>query len=456
MTGFSSSAKRICRITLRPNRAKCTASVCGWPFATPDPTKGEVVQPTIIAAPRGFAKSTLLVLARVLWLTLTEQRKYCIIGSETKDLAADHVLDIAVELAENERIIYDFGQQLKYAPKNPDIVLANGRRIQARGARQALRGVKKREQRPDDFIGDDLESDEGAKSPNQVEKTLNWLTKAVYPALDPEGSMVVIGTIISQRAALATLIHSEEEPWNTWSRHLFRAYTDDGQSSWPAKYPLEILKAQERKMGTRAWRSEKMNDPIDESDFFQLEWIKTYDMADLPTGLYVSGFYDPAKGQGGDFAANITLGYDQGAGLIYVLDAWIRRQSVNMALAAALARHIMYGYVLWGMETNGFQALALEILPELEKKAGAILPVIEVNHSTNKGLRIESLSPFIERGKLLFCPEQGDQKLLIQQLTSYPRGHDDGPDALEGALALLRGKHNKWPSGVLPVGLPNA
>ncbi len=424
--------------------------VIGLVDRRPDVAAGEVVVPTVIAAPRGFAKSTLLALAYVLWEALYGRRVFPIIGSETKDLAESHVASIAAECQENPRIVYDFAPEIIRC-KAGFLVLGNGFAVIARGAGQQVRGLKHKAKRPDLCVLDDLENDESAINPDRVKKLLKWISSTVYFALDPAASLIIIGTIISNKSALGVMIHSIEEPYVNWTRRLYKALQDDGTSLWPAKYSVKVLEAQRRSMGEAAFRQEKQNDPVDDSDFFKVEWIKQYRAEELPPGLLVASYYDPATG-GGDYAAEITVGLHQASMTFYVLDAWIKKASVAEALKAALARHLMYGFLRWGIETNGFQALCLALLPDLEADAQAVLPVVEIKHTTPKSLRIESLSPLCERGKILFCLDQGDQRLLVQQLLAYPRGHDDGPDALEAAVHLLMGKINTWPDGVMPAG----
>ena len=51
-----------------------------------------------------------------------------------------------------------------------------------------------------------------------------------------------------------------------------------------------------------------------------------------------------------------------------------------------------------------------------------------------------SLSPLLERGKIRFIRGHSDQELLVEQLLYFPSRtlHDDGPDALEGAVSLAQ------------------
>lgn len=410
----------------------------------PEPAQGEVLTPVVIAAPRGFAKSTIMITGYFLQQAVFELRRFMLVGTETKDLARAHVLDICAELAENPRLIYDFGELLDYAPKSADITLGNKVRLMARGAGQAVRGVKKAQHRPDLAGLDDLESDQSAKSPEQVQKVLNWVLGTIYPALDPAASMFVIGTILSGISAMHTMIHSQDEPWPEWTRRIYKAYDDGGNSAWPAKYSLPVLKAQEKKMGWAQFSKEKLNEPLDDENFFQPGWIKIYTPAELPRSMAIAGFYDPATGSG-DFGGVVVLAKDLMEPRYYVLHARLRRESVTASLweilrlyAACLRQYTGQVFLSFGFEDNGFQSLIADLLPELEKKAGVALPTRRVTTKTAKSLRIESLAPFVERGLILFNPEEGDQKLLIRQLLAYPKGHDDGPDALEGALSALR------------------
>jgi predicted phage terminase large subunit-like protein len=55
----------------------------------------------------------------------------------------------------------------------------------------------------------------------------------------------------------------------------------------------------------------------------------------------------------------------------------------------------------------------------------------------NKYLRIENMSPLFERGLIRISEDirqSPDTVEFIDQLLGFPFGHDDAPDALEGAL----------------------
>ncbi len=197
-------------------------------------------------------------------------------------------------------------------------------------------------------------------------------------------------------------------------------------------------------MGSLAFNREKQNNPVDEEGVFQEDWFRFYHSADL-TGkdLLVAGFFDPSIGIGesSDYKALVTVGLERQEMIFYVLDAYIRRGSLDEALRAACARHEQRRYWLLGVEDNLFQKLLLREFDRLGQERGVILPVRGVTAKTAKETRISRLSALVERGQIRFCRGQGNQDLLLEQLLYFPAKtvHDDGPDALEGAIALLEG-----------------
>ncbi len=197
-------------------------------------------------------------------------------------------------------------------------------------------------------------------------------------------------------------------------------------------------------MGSLAFNKEKMNDPRDEEGLFQEAWLRAYHPRDLAgKTLVVAGFLDPSLGEGQshDCKAVVTVGHDPGEGVYYVLDAWVRHASLDALVRAVLAREANFHYQVFGIEDNFFQRLLLDEFARAAREAGVTLPLKGVTHRLAKETRVAGLSPLVERGILRFDPGQSDQSLLIEQLLHFPDPNlnDDGPDALEGAVSLLRG-----------------
>ncbi len=127
-----------------------------------------------------------------------------------------------------------------------------------------MRGLKHRQHRPDLVILDDLENDLNVQNPRLVRSLLKWIVEAVYPGIAPDGSLFIIGTILARSSALNIIARGEEEPFNQWSRKIYRAVQSDGSSLWPERHPVSKLMEQKRMMGSIAFNKEKQNNPLDE------------------------------------------------------------------------------------------------------------------------------------------------------------------------------------------------
>jgi predicted phage terminase large subunit-like protein len=416
------------------------------------PGPGEVVTPTVDAAPREGAKSTIVSFGYSLHQICHGLRHFIILGSDTEDLASDLTGYIYLELLYNERIKCDFGEMVRDNWAVDDFVTLNDVRLKARGRGQRLRGLKHKQFRPDLVILDDLENDQNVKSPDLVRKLLNWITRAVYPSIDATGSLLWIGTILANKSALWIAIHSQEEPWCHWQRHLYRALNEetgpDGKtmlvSFWPSLHPVAKLLEQKKMMGSLAFNTEKQNNPVNEEGVFQEDWFRFYHPEELSgKHLVVAGFFDPSVEAlaSSDYKSIITVGWDRREMVYYVLDAYIRKASIDAAIAAAYARHEQWGYWQFGVEVVAFQKLLLREFDRAAAQRGFHLPIRGTGQTINKETRISGMSPKVERGQIRFCRGQGNQDLLIEQLLYFPSKtvNDDGPDALEGCLSLLEG-----------------
>ncbi|MFZ2088142.1 MAG: phage terminase large subunit [Desulfobaccales bacterium] len=405
--------------------------------------RGEVVTPSVVAAPREFAKSTVCSFGYVLHQICFGKRHFIIIGSDTEDLASDLTGYIYMELLYNERLQQDFGELVRCNKPVDDFTTANSVRVKARGRGQRLRGLKHRQWRPDLIILDDLENDVNVRNPELVKQVLDWVQSAVYPAIEADGTLMIIGTILRQRSALHLMLTSPEEPYCNFRRRTFRALQKDGTSLWEARHPVAKLQMQRQLMGTVAFNREKMNEPTPTSGLFQEEWLRYYHPDSLKDkGLVVVGFFDPSLevGSSADYKAVVTVGYCKEEVVFYVLDAFIQKTTLEQTLRAVFNRHRERPYHILGVEDNLFQRLLLKEFDTMGQELKIYLPVKGVTHRLAKETRVAVLSPMLERGKIRFIRGHSDQEKLIEQLLYFPSRtlHDDGPDALAGAVQLAQ------------------
>jgi predicted phage terminase large subunit-like protein len=411
-----------------------------------------------IAAPREHAKSTFFSLGDPLHDICFEFRHFILIISDTNDQATGLVLPIRLELEENPRIRHDFGDLTGSIWTKNDFTTCGKRsttgvRVLARGRGEKVRGIKYRQHRPDKAIVDDFENDLNVQNPKLVKAGREWLLKAVIGSLGAGFCFVMVGNLFHPKSVLAQFMaEKDEDGKKLYLSRTYQAVIDEGKPTerplWPAAWPMERLVKKRRNMGSVAFSAEMMNlTGADESPFKE-DWLLYYDRieVDIPK-LSVATFVDPSSrsGEANDFKAIVTVGLERDKMLFRVLHAWIRHASPGEMFAAAYRQVEQYKGRI-GIEENMLKDFLHEAIHSYARECGRYLPWEPIHHSSNKEARIiGTLSYLVEHGKLLFEKNQSDQALLIEQLIYILNAnvHDDGPDALEGAVSMLQGASGK-------------
>lgn len=231
----------------------------------------------VLAAPRGFAKSTIVARIYPLHLGLFKKRKDICIISASETLAVEHLRWIKSEIEGNPFINAVWGDLKSDKWTENHIILRHKDgthiNIRAKGAGGQLRGF-----RPDCIILDDIETDESVESEDQRGKLKNWLFKACLNTLLPGGQILIIGTIIHPLAVLNELLDTD----NGWIKKRYMAYKDGveekGHELWAEQRPHEWLQARKAEIGSSAFASEFMNDPRSDADApIKLNHIRYFD-----------------------------------------------------------------------------------------------------------------------------------------------------------------------------------
>jgi predicted phage terminase large subunit-like protein len=434
-----------------------------------------------VAAPRESAKSTISTMLLPLWCILypeAARKRYILIASDTATQAERHLGDIKIELEANELLAESFGEMAGAGPvwKKEEIVAASGVKLTARGTGGNIRGLRHRQYRPDLLIGDDLENDVNSQTPEQREKIIDWFFKAFSKTGGKNVDIVVIGTILHYESLLSRLLANPAfegrryqgvirwseaaELWEQWeniytdssmdgeqrlaSADRFyseneRAMTAGTQVIWPeyrSYYDLMKLRVAE---GPASFDSEIQNEPVNPRDcLFREEWFSFFDEDEVDVAaMQIVAAVDPSlggKGRHNDPSAVVCVGRDS-AGVLYVLDADIERRRPDVIIEDVLELYARRKPLAVGVEAVQFQEFFKDVLLREAASRGSYPPVRGIKQHTDKLLRIQRLQPLVKSGRLKF---QKKHRTLHDQLRFFPRaGHDDGPDALEMAVALM-------------------
>jgi predicted phage terminase large subunit-like protein len=156
----------------------------------------------------------------------------------------------------------------------------------------------------------------------------------------------------------------------------------------------------------------------------------------------IVAFHDPALGKKAhqqsepDYAALVVVAQDRD-GYLYCLEAYIEKSAPSRQIEQAFILQAKWGFQTLYLEDNHFQDLLKQTYRDAqEQRPHQRLKVEGVHQHENKYKRISTLEPEISNGYLLFAENVNPR--LIDQLILFPTTYDDGPDALQGAVARLK------------------
>jgi phage terminase large subunit-like protein len=390
----------------------------------------------LLAAPRGFAKSTIASVIYPLWLAVSQTSyKNIMIISASETLAVELLRKIKREIESNENIIKFFGDLRTDKWSETHIIVKGGINIVARGAGAQIRGF-----RPDCLILDDIETDEGVESEEQRRKLKDWLFKSCLNTLLPHGQFLIVGTILSPLSLLSDLLVSD----NKWFKKKYMAYADgvmeEGHELWKSLWPHSALQQRRSEIGSFAFSSEYMNSPLEDgATAIKEHQIKIWE--ELPENLSLWIALDPAysEDKNSDFKTAVLVGVDSklnrylvqvirthdtmGEYMKAVLDMWRRNSDRVMGLGAPCT----------GTEREFYRSFS-----EFCNRQGFYPPLQEMKNvfrdANNVGIRNKTrritaaLQPLFEAGKYYIGADHDHAKMELLSIGSSK--HDDVVDAM--------------------------
>lgn len=433
------------------------------------------------ACPRSHAKTSWLSNIFILHQVVYRKKRYIVLFSETTDVAGDFISWGRYQLKLNEKLREDFGELLHVKPSKNELdnkyeyITTSRVKVEAKGLGTQTRGLRHGSTRPDLFVLDDLESDDSTNTSELIEKSKSWFSESMLPALSRDGICVYIGTILCYGSLLHYVIENRKdfvsrkyrainsypvneglwEEWRTIRREddensVDRAYEfyldnqekmDEGVDIlWPGYFTFYELACLKEDNGAKAFAQEYENNPTDEErQIFKPEHFTFFnesDIADKTLEFYGGIDFSMGK-EKGDYSAIVTIARNADTGTCYIYDVFMRKVHPDKLLEEAVKHTLYYQYHGIGVESQMAQEWFADKLTEELKNKGypSHTRLRKIKQRTRKELRIESLLPDIQSGKLRFNEKLRNSDELAQ-FELYPmHGHDDFPDAVHMAYS---------------------
>lgn len=401
----------------------------------------------VIAAPRGFSKSTIVSKIYPLWCALYGKRKDICIVSASEGLAVDHLRWIKGQVMNSEVVKALWGslQSSKWSENHAIMKFGDGREVtfRAKGAGAQIRGF-----RPDCVIIDDIEKEDDVKSEEQRKKLKDWVFKACINCLLPGGQFVVIGTVLDHLSFINDLLSMD----NGWVKRRYKAYLDgvedEEHALWQEMRPHSWLQQRKAEIGSHRFSAEFMNDPLaDDNAPIKEDHLRYWHTVPQQCNMVIA--VDPAYSEDAksDWKAAALVAMDEqhnrylvevlrthapmGEYVSGILNMWMRNKGKITAL---------------GIPRSGVERAFYDNFMKACQERGFFPPVSELKHTyqtatgqtvRNKKARITAaLQPLFEQGKYYIGKEHYEAR---EELLTYGAAkHEDLVDCMAYAESLLQ------------------
>ena len=401
----------------------------------------------VVESFRGSAKSTTVTCDLPLYLGFfgkaewfNGQINYAMIISETSTQAQDLIREIRNSFDESEAL--QSAMELTIA-RSDELEFKIGDRyfnLVAKGAGQSMRGIKRRGNRPQIFLVDDLEDDEAVMNKESRRKLKNWFFKVLKPSRDPNNYKIFfVGTPLHDDSLLANLMADSD-----WCPVKFPIMDENGNPAWEDRFSkawidTEMNRFRKQGMG-KAFFQEYMLEVVDDDDaVFKKENFTYYERGDIAKHLanmnvFTSVDLAISKEDYADYTVITTIAVNSDNHW-FILNQDVSKSSMSEIVNRLFGQISRYRPQMLILETVAFQ-LAFKGMVEEEMLRRNSFVRIETTKKMKKELKIQAMQPRYAT-QSIHHPKGEDMwiKDLEEQLVMFrPEGaltkHDDQIDGL--------------------------
>jgi hypothetical protein len=204
---------------------------------------------TVIAAPRGWGKTSIVALARMARAILFREFGFIVYINQSETAAVMQTENLKRELVSNRYIRQFFGSIKTRSAGNDEIDeqfskkawVAYDTFVLPRGGGQQVRGVIYKNDRPGLIVIDDLEDKDEILNPENRKRLKNWLYSDVLEAVPQthlNWKVIYIDTLKHEDALLQHLLSSPGD----WDGIRLESCDDNFNSTAPDFVPTEVIK----------------------------------------------------------------------------------------------------------------------------------------------------------------------------------------------------------------------
>lgn len=345
----------------------------------------------------------------------------------------------------------------------------------------------------------DLESKDSNNTEELRQKNLDWFNMEMYPARDvTKCATVFMGTITHPASLLSTVLEtrtdfirnkfpaviqfpermdlwdefcdiyknyvptdeeleafetalvSMENPNEKAAMDFYRSHKSEMDKNievlWESRFPFHKLMMEKMSIGSRAFGTEFMNDPLDISTMlFNPDNFTYYETGmEFPHSQFkIAAAIDFAMGrERSDYSAVTIVAQDKRTKKYYVADSYLRKVHPDIFIKDIIEIVRKWQPDVIAGEAVAAQEFFIDTLKRELQISGypAHSRVKKVFNRQRKELRIESMIPDIEEGNIIF---NRNHRELLTQFERYGMGksgstNDDGPDSMQMAVAALK------------------
>ena len=411
-----------------------------------DPKKLRVA----IAAPRGFGKTTTVMVGFLGRVILYGLYDVVILLSCAKEHSQDQLKTIAEETSVADKVVAEFGEMEGESWNMDYKEFTSGVHVFARGAGQQIRGKKVGRHRPSLIIVDDIETRELVKNKDRLKEFKKWFYTDVMRAGVNTGKdckIVFIGTVLSEDSLLSDLL---KDP--LWESVRLEAFDDANVPTYPEFMSqsdvLALIEEYSSKGMLDELYQEYRNIPMsrqnrvfqrfhyyEEGDaMHQAVWRDVYKRKN-PSCVIV----DPAReiNSNNDFSAIAGLVFDLDMGSIFVEDTENDRVLPEILIDRAFDMADRMRTPVVYIEETGLHKWLFTVVKTLMVKRKRIYDVRPLKAVGAKEDRIKMLGPLSNSGMVHYRKDRTET--LIGQLKAFPKGaFDDLADCVAYSVAVLQ------------------